>query len=97
MIALVDALGGLAGMLNLASTLPQLVRCARAGGQLTGGRDIAQIRGRVLQLASNGLWVAVGVIDDRLGLTVPCGLAVVLLTLLIYILVRGRNATERSG
>lgn len=84
---LVDALGLAAGALTIGSSLPQLLG-AIAGQGTPHTRDLAQIRGRTLQLASNLLWMIVGWLDSRIGLIVPCGLASGLLLCLIWVLWR---------
>lgn len=84
-MGVVYALSWIAGCLNLASTAPQLLqslRCSAPGPDAR--RDTAQIRGRLLQLAGNLTWTAVGILDSLLGLTISCGLSSLLLAALIW-------------
>lgn len=87
MITVTDAIGMVAGMLTIASAWPQLWSALR-GKLPPPPRDIPQIRSRALQLAGNLLWVMVGVIDQRIGLVVPCALSSALLTALLWSLCR---------
>jgi uncharacterized protein with PQ loop repeat len=98
MNSLILVLSLAAGTLNILSSAPQLLRAIRAGSQGATeekSRDVAQIRGRVMQLAGNLLWVVVGVLTGNVGLWGSCAVAAMLLALLLWVLGRGGHTRHQ--
>ena len=89
-----EFLGLLAGGLILLSTLPQL--WATMGKALRKEVDDQSVSRNVLMVVGNGLWVWYGILKSSLAICAMCGLNTILLSALVFFIVRSRRA-KRKG